>query len=146
MDKWDLRHYLLAMHVASWSKDPTTQVGAVVVGADRRHMALGYNGFPRGVRDDVLRYKDRPTKYLFTQHAERNALDNAQFSCTGGTLATTMFPCIECTKSIISKGIVRLITPPMPEPIAEPSWRDNCPIARNMLAEASVQITVIPEE
>lgn len=142
-DKWDLRHYLLAMHVASWSKDPTTKVGAVCVGLDRRSISLGYNGFPRGLADLPDRYEDRPTKYLYTQHAERNALDNATFDLHGGTLATTMFPCVECTKSIISKGITKLITPPVPEPIGEPSWRDGCRHSLSMLREAGVRIIVL---
>lgn len=145
-DRWDLRHYLLAMHVASWSKDPTTRVGAVAVGVDRRNIALGYNGFPPGIYDLRERYEDRPTKYLFTQHAERNVLDNAHFDLCGGTLVTTMFPCVECAKSIISKGITRLITaaPPEPLPDGEKSWRDTVPVSKQMLREARVSITIMP--
>lgn len=138
---WTRRYFDLARHVAAWSKDPSTKVGAVVVGADRRHIAVGYNGFPPGVQDIPERYKDKPTKYLFTQHAERNALDNAPFSCVGGTLTTTMFPCVECAKSMVAKGIARLITPRAPLPIGEPSWRDTIPTARIVLAEGSVEVT-----
>ena len=145
MNKWDLRHYLLAMHVASWSKDPTTQVGAVIVGKCRRDISIGYNGFPPGIEDLPERYMDRPTKYLFTQHAERNALDNARFDCTDATLVTTMFPCVECTKSLISKGIKRLVTdaPPNPLPNGEKSWRDTVPVSRQMLDEAGVKIIIV---
>lgn len=144
-DKWHLRHYMLAMHVSTWSKDPLTQVGAVVVGADRRDLTVGYNGFPPGVADLPERYADRQTKYLFAQHAERNALDNARFDCRGGTLATTMFPCVECAKSIISKGIKCLVSdaPPEPLPNGEKSWRDTVPAAIVMLNEAHVKIVII---
>ena len=143
IDKWDLRYFELAQHVSHWSKDPTTQVGAVCVGLDRRLISLGYNGFPPGVSDLPERYADRPTKYLYTQHAERNALDNAAFDLRGGTLATTMFPCTECAKSLISKGIKRLVTPPMPQIISEPSWRDDCPHSLAMMKEAGVKIACI---
>lgn len=136
--KWRERYMGLARHIAQWSKDPTTKVGAVIVGEDRRDIAMGYNGFPRGVRDLEERYADRPTKYLFTQHAERNALDNAAFDCRGGTLITTMFPCVECAKSMVTKGIVCLISEPVPEPVAFPSWRDTIPVALQIFEEAGV--------
>lgn len=144
--KWAKRYFRLARHWADeCSKDPTTKVGAVIVGCDPRQIALGYNGFPPGIEDVPARYNDRPTKYLFTQHAERNVLDNAHFSCEGGTLVTTMFPCVECTKSLIAKGIGRLVSPPMPEPLpnGEKSWRDDCKVSMIMLQEAGIQITWI---
>lgn len=139
-DKWAKRYFELALHVAHWSKDPTTKVGAVIVGVDRRNVAVGYNGFPPGLHDAPELYDHRPTKYLRTQHAERNVLDNAHFSCDGGALATTMYPCTECAKSIISKGIKTLITPLPPEPLpnGEKSWRDDCAYSKEMLTEAGV--------
>ena len=72
--KWDQRFLDLARHVAGWSKDPSTKVGAVV--ADDRHqvLSMGYNGFPAGMRDNVDLYEDRPTKYSRIIHAEMNAL------------------------------------------------------------------------
>lgn len=139
--KWFKRWHALAGHVSDWSKDPTTKVGAVIVGRDHRQIAMGYNGFPPLIRDIPERYADRPTKYKFTQHAERNALDNAQFSCEGGTLVTTMFPCIECAKSVISKGIVCVVTPAVPEPLpGEWSWRNDCPLSIQMFEESGVRI------
>lgn len=145
-DKWAVRWFELAQHAARWSKDPVTKVGAVLVsGYDIREMALGYNGPPRKIRDLPERLEDRKTKYLFVQHAERNVLDNAKFSCVDATLATTMFPCVECTKSLISKGVARLITPRMPEPLpnGEKSWRDDCATSLLMLREAGVRLTWI---
>lgn len=143
IDKWAVRWFELAQHVAAWSKDPDTKVGAVLVsGADIRQTTFGYNGPPPGIKDLPERFV-RPAKYLFAQHAERNVLDNARFSCTGATLATTMFPCVECTKSMVSKGVKRLITPRMPEPLAsgEWSWRNDCPTSLLMLKEANVRVT-----
>jgi len=107
---WDFRFLQLAEVTASWSKDPSTKVGSVIVDAKRRVVGLGYNGFPRGVKDDEERYNNRETKLLYVCHAERNALDNAPGSVEGATLYATMFPCNECCKSIIQKGITRLVT------------------------------------
>jgi dCMP deaminase len=134
-----MRYLDLARHVASWSKDPSTQVGAVLVGADRHKIALGYNGFPPGIRDDSERLIDKETKYALTQHAERNALDNADFDTRGGMLAVTMFPCHECTKSIISKGIRRVVCPPIPD--REP-WRSSSKWTVEMFEEASVELVI----
>jgi dCMP deaminase len=99
----------LAHHVADWSKDPSTKVGAVIVNDNKQVLGLGYNGFPRGVYDCPERYNNRSIKLLFVAHAERNALDNAT-SVEGATLYSTLFPCTECTKGIIQRGIKRVIT------------------------------------
>ena len=109
LSKWDERFMELAMHVADWSKDPSTKVGSVIVAPDRRIVSLGYNGFPRGVTDSEERLNDRPTKYAFVAHAERNALDNADITMRGCTLYVTLQPCADCTKSIIQKGITKLV-------------------------------------
>jgi dCMP deaminase len=109
---WDTRFYALAQHMATWSKDPSTRVGAVLVGTDRRDVALGYNGFPRGVIDSPDRLEIRETRHRLMLHAERNVLDNAKFDLWASTLYVTRFPCVECAKSIVSKGIVRVVCPP----------------------------------
>jgi len=107
---WDNRFLDLAFHVAQWSKDPSTKVGAVIVRPDKRIVSLGYNGFPRGVCDHEERYAERAVKYKFVSHAERNALDNVAEDVTGCTLYSTLQPCAECTKSIIQKGIKKIVT------------------------------------
>lgn len=138
---WDKKLFGLAQHVATWSKDPSTQVGAVVVPRRGRFMAFGYNGFPPGIEDTPERLKDRQTKYRLIQHAERNALDNATFDVEGGTLYVTLFPCDECAKSIISKGIRRVVTTAPPE--REP-WATAAAWALIMFKEAGVDVTFIP--
>jgi dCMP deaminase len=138
MDKWQWRYYMMAVHVSSWSKDPSTNVGAVLVGADRRQIAVGYNGIPPGLIDSEERLNDRQVKYIYVQHAERNVLDNAWFDVRGATLAVTAFPCVECTKSLISKGVALVIAPPPPPPIATPSWRDTLKYSASMMREAGV--------
>lgn len=108
--KWHNRFLTLADHVSTWSKDPRTKVGAVVVNEYKQVIGLGYNGFPRGVFDNVDRYADRETKLLFVAHAEQNALDNCQGNVRGATLYSTLFPCFHCAKTIIQRGIREIVT------------------------------------
>jgi dCMP deaminase len=144
MANWDLKFLRLAQHVASWSKDPSTQCGAVVVAAnDPRKIALGYNGFPPGIADTKERLLDRATKYSLMVHAERNALANATFDCTGGTIYCT-HPCLDCAKSIISKRIKRVVCP-TPPPAEDGRWTAEIPRARALLDEAGVKVTVVSE-
>ena len=141
----DQRMMDLARHVATWSKDPSTKVGAVVVGKDRRQIAVGYNGFPPQIADDD-RLLDREARYALTQHGERNVLDNATFDLRGATMYSTMFPCVECAKSIVSKGVARLICPPAPAPLGhETDFRKTVEWAAKILAEASVEVSIVPE-
>ena len=144
---WDKNLLALAKHVAGWSKDPSTKVGAVVVAKDdRRKIAHGYNGFPPGIEDTHDRLNHRPTKYRLVVHAERNALDNATFEVTDGTLYCTVHPCRECAKSIISRRIARVVTNPIP-PVVPGTWTEEIPEARALLAEAGVEVTVLdPDE
>ena len=108
--KWHRRFFQLAHHVSFWSQDPSTQVGACIVNDDKQVLSLGFNGFPRGVEDRYDRYSHKETKYKFVSHAERNALDNVAVDFKGSTLYSTLFPCCECTKGIIQKGIKTVVT------------------------------------
>jgi len=136
MTDWDQRYMELAKHVASWSKDPSTKVGAVLVGLDRRHIALGYNGFPHGIRDTDERLGTRAVKLKLVQHAERNVLDHSTFDTNGSTLIVTRFPCSECAKSIISKRIARVIY--LADAAYGDRWLDEIRWAREMLVESGV--------
>ena len=77
MTDWVERWFVIAEEFASWSKDRSTQVGCVIVGDSNQILSGGYNGFPRGVVDDIDSRHERPAKYLWTEHAERNAIYNA---------------------------------------------------------------------
>lgn len=133
MSKWSERFLALAEHVAEWSKDPNTKVGAVIVDDKKRVVSIGYNGFPRGVHDDDSRYQNREIKHLFVAHAERNALDNAPHSVEGCTMYVPLLPCNECAKSIIQNGIKKVVT-------YKPTREDrfNWDITRTMFSEAGV--------
>lgn len=134
---WDYRFLQLAETVASWSKDPSRKIGSVIVDSKRRVLSLGYNGFPRGVSDRVERYNDRDTKLKFVCHAERNALDNIPGSVEGATLYATLFPCNECVKSIIQRGITTLVTF-TPDPTKNSLF--FLPVSRTMLSESGIEL------
>jgi dCMP deaminase len=102
---------LMAQGISKWSQDPSTQVGSVITSSDHRILSLGYNGFPRGVEDHIERYENKPLKYKLVCHAERNALDNALFDVSRATIFSTLFTCNECAKSIIQRGIRRVVAP-----------------------------------
>jgi dCMP deaminase len=140
--KWDENMIGLAREVATWSKDPTTQVGAVIRGIDPRHIATGYNGFPPGIADTPERLNDRAVKHRLIQHAERNVLDNAAFDVRGATLITTMFPCVDCAKSIISRKIACVVVPETGRPVREP-WIESAQNALELFQEAGVQVRYV---
>ncbi len=104
----------IALLSAQRSKDPNTGVGACIVDADNRILSLGYNGMPFGCSDDVFPWEREgaplETKYIFVCHAELNAILNYNGgSLRGSRVYTTLFPCNECTKAIIQKGIQEVI-------------------------------------
>jgi len=100
-----------AANAAKHSKDPSTQVGCVIIRPDRTKASEGFNGFPRGVADTSERYDDRPTKYALVVHAEQNAIVTAREPLHGYTLYCTHYPCNECAKLIIQAGIKRVVSP-----------------------------------
>ena len=143
LDKWDLRFYKLAQHIATWSKDPSTQVGAVIVSPDKRIISTGYNGMPSDIDDEVDSRWNRPEKYMWVEHAERNACYQAAkhgISVKNCFMYVTTFPCADCARAIIQSGIKKLITPHHTD---YPQWIESWKIAEEMLIEAKVSITAI---
>jgi dCMP deaminase len=134
---WDQRFLALAAHVAGWSKDPSTKVGAVVVDDKRRVAGLGYNGLPRGVRDTAERLHDREVKYRMVVHAEANAILNAPLGVEGCTMYLTHPPCCGCAKLMIQAGVVRVVfRRASPDLLAR--WGDDLASATALLEEADV--------
>ncbi len=114
LTKWHIRFIELAKHIASWSKDRSTKVGAVAIGPNREICSVGYNGFPRGVDDDIEERHERPAKYSWTEHSERNCIYNASrigVSLDGCELYCTHFPCPDCARGIIQSGITTVFYP-----------------------------------
>ena len=110
---WDDYFMGLAHLSAQRSKDPNTQVGAVIVNKQNRVVGIGYNGFPYGCDDDVFPWardgKSNDTKYPYVVHAELNAILNSNQSCKGCTIYVSLFPCNECAKAIIQSGISKIV-------------------------------------
>ena len=110
---WEEYFMGLALLSGLRSKDPNTQVGAVIVDENNRVVSIGYNGFPSGVSDDEFPWGREggvlDTKYAFVVHAELNAILNSQRSVRGCTLYVSLFPCNECAKAIIQSGIRRIV-------------------------------------
>ena len=139
-DEWDRRMLALAQHIAGWSKDPSTKVGAVIADNRRRIISVGYNGFPAGVRDVAL--EDRDFKYNRVVHAELNALLFARGPVVGATLYVwPMPPCSRCAGPIIQAGIARVVSPPVGE-----RWEESCRIGREMFAQADVVVSEAGDE
>ncbi len=147
MSKWDIRFLRLAREVATWSKDRSTQVGAVIVGEDRTPGSYGYNGFPRSIDDDREDRHERPSKYDWTEHAERNAIYNAArmgVALKGDTIYVTHIPCADCARGIIQVGIARVVADAncMEGGFAE-RWSDAAQVTKEMLGEAGIPIDLV---
>ena len=111
---WDEYFMGVALLASQRSKDPSTQVGACIIDADKRILSTGYNGFPQGCSDDEFPWnRDEAlgdTKYQYVVHAELNAILNASGKkLAGSTLYVGLFPCNECAKAIIQSGIKRVV-------------------------------------
>lgn len=107
---WDEYGMRLANTASLKSKDPSSKVGAAILSEDKAVLSLGFNGFPRGVKDLDSRYIDREIKYALIAHAERNAIDLCPVRPVGATLYVNRpNVCKECAKSIIQSGIKRVV-------------------------------------
>ena len=137
--KWDTRYLDLAKEVGSWSKDPSSKIGAVAVGSKGQVLAQGYNGFPRGVSDIEERYNNREEKYKYIVHAEANLIYNATYngvSLDGSTIYVTGLPtCSECAKGIIQVGIIRVV---MPKQEIKENWINSWNLSKELFSEANV--------
>lgn len=136
-NKWTTRFMELAQLVATWSKDPSTKVGAVIIDADRRVLGVGYNGFPRGIHDTATRYEHKDAKYDFVVHAEVNAILNSSLRPEGASMYSTYYPCADCAGIIIQSGIRRVIAPKFGEDL---TWRNSWLRAQTMFREANVKV------
>jgi dCMP deaminase len=131
------------INTSAWSKDPSTQVGAVTVGSKKEVLSQGFNGFPRNINDTDERYNNRATKYKFVVHAEMNAIYNATYSGTsldGATLYVYGLPiCSECAKGIIQVGIKKVVVEKSKE---LDNWNDSVKLSKAMFDEAGVDLVI----
>jgi len=144
--KWNKRFLRLAKEIASWSKDPSSQVGCVIVGPKKEIRSTGYNGFARGIEDRLERLKDRKQKYPRIIHAEMNAVITASYigTCLDGCTAfITLPPCTPCASALINAGIVSIIIPEVEIP---DRWKEDMAMAVGDLAEAGVHVAIQKEK
>ena len=139
-EKWDARFLKLAEEYATWSKDPRTRVGCVIVADDKTVIASGYNGPCRGVRDDVPARLQRPEKLLWFEHAERNSIYNAAkrgIALSGSTAYSTLCPCMDRARALVQSGIKRIVCP-KPDLEKYSTWADQFTTAEILYQEAGV--------
>lgn len=111
---WDQYFMKMAFLVASKSKDRSMKCGCVLVGEGHTVLTTGYNGFPRGIDDTVDDRHDRPEKYFWTEHAERNSIYNASrngIKTLGSRAYITSFPCVDCGRALVQSGIASIVIP-----------------------------------
>lgn len=144
--EWDRRFMQLALAVGQWSKDPTP-VGCVIAGPANEVRSTGYNGLPRGVDDRVPERLQRPGKYLWSEHAERNAIYNVARSgipVEGCRIFVPWYPCVDCARAIIQCGLIELIA-------IEPDWQDakwgeDFRIAHQMFNECGLRVRFLDSD
>ena len=140
LSDWNKKYLGLARHIASWSKDPSTKIGAVAVGRKGQILSQGYNGFPRGIDDDE-RLNDRESKYKFVVHAEMNCIYNATLNgvgLSGSDMYVYGLPiCSECAKGVIQVGVRRVFMC-YPADITE-KWRTSMTLSNSMFLESGVE-------
>lgn len=142
-EKWDRRFLELAALVASWSKDPSTKTGAVIVSARKSVVGVGFNGFPQGAKDDPELYADRTYKYDHVVHCEINALLFANGSVNGCVLYTWPFiSCIRCAVQMAQAGIFHFVAP-SPSADALTRWAASFNATRKFLSECNLGLTEV---
>ena len=139
--KWQKRFFDMAYLVASWSKDPSSQIGAVIVDSQNRVISTGFNGLPVGVNDTKERLNDRATKYKMILHAEENAIMFAKQNLNGCSIyVTKMPPCAHCAALIIQSGIKFVYVPDAEIP---ERWRESTELTCQMFNETGVKIQFV---
>jgi dCMP deaminase len=137
--KWDLRFLELAKLVSTWSKDPSTQTGAVITKGNRV-VSVGFNGFPQNMIDLPENYSNREEKYSRIVHCEMNALLFAKESTVGCTLYTWPFmSCDRCFVHMSQAGLIRFVAPkPSLEVISR--WGDAMDRVRKYIKESGLTL------
>jgi len=142
-----IEYYRQLTHVIKLkSKDEKTKIGVLIVGTDNEIISTGYNSFPRGLNDNVPERQERPEKYFWFEHAERNAIYNAA-RIGVSTKGTTMYmscgmPCTDCARAIVQAGIKTIYcVPPDDDPLHKiPKWMESFKRSYELLDECGVKV------
>lgn len=141
MSKWDTRFLEMALLVAGWSKDPRTQVGAVIADPEHRVVGVGYNGYPRGFKDSIAT-DSRELKHRLVIHAEVNAILNAVKPIPEGcTLYVTHPVCDRCVVTAAQAGIFHIVAIEDNRP-HDDDWQETQALVRRLCREESIQYTL----
>ncbi len=145
---WDelfMRHVYL---IASKSKDKHTKIGAVLI-KNNRVISEGYNGICSGVDDNIPERHERPEKYIWYEHAERNCIYSAAkfgISTEGCSIYINALPCPDCCRGIIQCGIKNITVHKQwmdyEKSMNRPQWNKTAIEVRTMLAESNIKIDV----
>ena len=134
----------IAEQVKLKSKDQSTQIGAVIVGVDNEVLSTGYNSFPRGLADDVESRQERPEKYFWFEHAERNAIYNAARVGTplkGSSIyLTSGLPCMDCARGIVNSGIKKVYCKRICTTTNKEKWGESQKRSRELLIECGIEV------
>lgn len=147
--RWVVYFQNLAHQVKLKSKDERTQIGAVIVGKDKEIVSTGYNSFPRGIDDNIRERQERPEKYFWFEHAERNAIYNAArigVSTKGCTMYLSCgIPCSDCARGIINAGITRIFCEKAGYGAEGKKWDESAERSWTMFEEAVVNVQFYDE-
>lgn len=141
MNTRDAELLAMAKAFAVHSTDRSRTVGCVIATRNGEVLTAGYNAFPAGVDVTVEARHDRPAKYLWTEHAERNAIYSAAkqgIALAGSTAYVPWFPCMDCARALIQSGVVRLVA--YSPDFEDTKWGDEFRSVVTMLSEGGVQV------
>lgn len=146
-DEWHDFYLRLAFFWASKSKDTSTKAGCVIVGQDKVQLSAGYNGLPRGIEPTERRLNERPYKYYWHEHSERNAIYNA--ARKGVELIDSVFyitgpPCASCARGIVSVGASMVVIPKCSNFAGRDDWREILEVGAEILQEGNVRVCLHP--
>jgi dCMP deaminase len=145
-NKWDKYFLEMCMHVSKMSKDPSTKCGCVIMRPDKTVVSVGYNGFPKSMRDDPELYANREVKYDRVVHCEMNALIHARTDISSCVCYTTPgLSCSRCCVHLIQAGIYRFVGP-FPTGGYLERWGELVKRTREYIIEAGCSYTEIDIE
>ena len=138
---WDEYGIEIAKTASRKSKDRSTKIGCCLLSKDGAILSVGYNGIPKGCKDDIPQRHERPKKYLYFEHSERNAIYNAArngirtLDCTAYVTAP---PCGPCSRALINSGICRVVVPINHSLVGREDWKESFDVAQELFSEAKV--------
>jgi len=140
---WDELFMTMVYLIAMKSKDKYTHCGAIIVGSNNEVRAVGYNGYVRGINDDIEERQERPEKYFWFEHAERNAIYNTILTGTplqNCRLYTNGVPCMDCARAIVQTGIKEVIVDQWWDDNNGDKWKEHAERTIQLFRESGVSI------